>query len=221
MNFRPVQNFKGGRALVVMERTGREGALEPTLAKLGVSCEYLPIIDGRTQIDLAALQADRDILFVDGDLDGALTIELDPLANLPPVPVIGLVGVEAPSRLKALANLGATSFLRKPVHGGAVYTSLFMGINQFLLRRQMQQRLQTLEDLRRGRRSLLRAVVMRMKETGLDEDGAYDQLRRESMRARQSLELYCEDLLTRRARPPDQTGNTGSPPQRRGDQRAM
>lgn len=221
MNFRPVQNFKGGRALVVMERTGREGALEPTLAKLGVSCEYLPIVDGRAQIDLAALQPERDILFVDGDLDGALTIELDALANLPPVPVIGLVGVEAPSRLKALANLGATSFLRKPVHGGAVYTSLFMGINQFLQRRQMQQRLQTLEDLRRGRRALLRAVVMRMKETGLDEDGAYDQLRRESMRARQSLELYCEDLLTRRARPPDQTGNTGSPPQRRGDQRAM
>jgi len=218
MTFRPVQNFKGGRALVVMERTGREGALEPTLAKLGVACEYPAIVDGRAQIELSALQPDRDILFVDGDLDGALSIELDPASHLPPVPVIGLVGVEAPSRLKALVNLGATSFLRKPVHGGAVYTSLFMGINQFLLRSGMQERLHDLEERRRGRRAVLRAVALRMQEAGLDVDGAYDQLRRESMRVRQNLELYCEDLLSRRARPPDQTDRL--PPQR-GNQRAM
>ncbi|MFL9498652.1 ANTAR domain-containing response regulator [Rhodopseudomonas palustris] len=221
MTFRPVQNFKGGRALVVMERTGREGALEPTLAKLGVSCEIAPIVDGRAQIDLASLVPDRDMLFVDGDLDGVLAIELNPLSQLPPVPVIGLVGVEAPSRLKALVNLGATAFLRKPVHGGAVYSALFMGINQFLLRGGMQERLQTLEERRRGRRGVLRAVVQRMRDSGLDEDGAYDQIRRESMRVRQSLESYCEDLLSRRARPPDSTGHTGTPPLHRGDKRAM
>ncbi|MGX7742620.1 ANTAR domain-containing response regulator [Rhodopseudomonas parapalustris] len=221
MTFRPVQNFKGGRALLVMERTGREGALEPTLAKLGVNCAALPIVDGRAQVDLASLQPDRDMLFVDGDLDGVLAIELNPLSHLPPVPVIGLVGVEAPSRLKALVNLGATAFLRKPVHGGAVYSALFMGINQFLLRGGMQERLQTLEERRRGRRAVLRAVVQRMQDSGLDEDGAYDQIRRESMRVRQSLESYCEDLLSRRASPPDSTGHTGAPPLHRGDKRAM
>ncbi|UYO51221.1 ANTAR domain-containing protein [Rhodopseudomonas palustris] len=221
MTFRPVQNFKGGRALLVMERTGREGALEPTLAKLGVSCEALQIVDGRAQLDMASLQPDRDMLFVDGDLDGVLAIELNPLSHLPPVPVIGLVGVEAPSRLKALVNLGATAFLRKPVHGGAVYSALFMGINQFLLRGGMQERLQTLEERRRGRRAVLRAVVQRMRDSGLDEDGAYDQIRRESMRVRQSLESYCEDLLSRRASPPDSTGHTGDPPLHRGDKRAM
>ncbi|PZA11811.1 ANTAR domain-containing protein [Rhodopseudomonas palustris] len=221
MTFRPVQNFKGGRALLVMERTGREGALEPTLAKLGVTCEAAPIVDGRAQLDLASLQPDRDMLFVDGDLDGVLAVELNPLSHLPPVPVIGLVGVEAPSRLKALVNLGATAFLRKPVHGGAVYSALFMGINQFLLRGGMQERLQTLEERRRGRRAVLRAVVQRMRDSGLDEDGAYDQIRRESMRVRQSLESYCEDLLSRRARPPDSTGHTGDPPLHRGDKRAM
>src|SRR5207253_1014039 len=83
-------------------------------------------------------------------------------SRLPPVPVIGLVGVEAPSRLKALVNLGATSFLRKPVHGGAVYTSLFMGINQFLLRAEMYERLQDLEERRRGRRAVIRAVILLM-----------------------------------------------------------
>src|SRR5256886_3843626 len=171
--------FQGGRALVVIGRGGREGALESTLAKLGVTTEYPDIVGGRAQIDVGGLQPERDILFVDGDLEGAVAIEVNPASRLPPVPVIGLVGVEAPSRLKALVNLGATSFLRKPVHGGAVYTSLFMGINQFLLRSDMYARLQDLELRRRGRRAVIRAVVLLMQQNGLDEEGAYSQLRRE------------------------------------------
>jgi AmiR/NasT family two-component response regulator len=202
MSFRLLQNFKGGRAIIVAKRSGWEATLETTLAKLGVTSEYPDIIAGRVQIDLRALQPERDIFFIDGDLEGAVAIEVDAASRLPPVPVIGLVGVEAPSRLKALVNLGATSFLRKPVHGGAVYTSLFMGVNQFLLRSDMYSRLQDLEERRRGRRALVRAIILLM-QSGLDEDAAYSQLRRESMRARQSLELYCEDLLSRRVKPPD------------------
>jgi AmiR/NasT family two-component response regulator len=221
MTPRLLQNFKGGRALVVTARCGREGTLETTLAKLGVSTEYPEIVGSRAQIDVTSLQAERDILFIDGDLEGAVAIEIDPASRLPPVPVIGLVGVEAPSRLKALVNLGATSFLRKPVHGGAVYASLFMGINQFLLRSDMYARLQDLEVRRRGRRSVIRAILHLMQQNGCDVDSAYSQLRRESMRVRQSLELYCEEFLSRRAKPPDTTGRTTSITLQGGDKRAM
>jgi AmiR/NasT family two-component response regulator len=209
MTFRLLQNFKGGRALIVTAR--QETVLETTLAKLGVVSEYPQIECGRAQIDVATLQPERDILFIDGDLEGAVAIDLDAGSRLPPVPVIGLVGVEAPSRLKALVNLGATSFLRKPVHGGAVYSSLFMGINQFLLRAEMNGRLQSLEQRRRGRRAVVRSIILLMQEGGLDEDGAYSQLRRESMRARQSLEQYCEEFLSRRAHPPDNSGRATLP----------
>jgi AmiR/NasT family two-component response regulator len=217
MTSRLLQNFKGGRALVVIGRSGREGVLESTLAKLGVTTEYPDIFGGRAQIDVGSLQPERDILFVDGDLEGAVAIEVNPASRLPPVPVIGLVGVEAPSRLKALVNLGATSFLRKPVHGGAVYTSLFMGINQFLLRSDMYARVQDLEGRRRGRR----AVILLMQENGFDEEGAYSQLRRASMRARQNLELYCEEFLSRRANPPDTTGRATSTTLQGGTKQAM
>jgi AmiR/NasT family two-component response regulator len=221
MTSRLLQNFKGGRALIVAARGGRETTLEATLAKLGVSSEYPEIIGGRAQIDIASLQVERDILFVDGDLEGALAIEVNPASRLPPVPVIGLVGVEAPSRLKALVNLGATSFLRKPVHGGAVYTSLFMGINQFLLRSETFARLQDLEMRRRGRRAVIRAVILLMQRNGLDEEGAYSQLRRESMRARQNLELYCEEFLSRRARPPDTSDRASGITLQGGNKQAM
>jgi AmiR/NasT family two-component response regulator len=221
MTSRLLQNFKGGRALVVTGRCGWEGTLETTLAKLGVAFEYPEIVGGRAQIDVASLQPERDILFVDGDLEAAVAIEVNPVSRLPPAPVIGLVGVEAPSRLKALVNLGATSFLRKPVHGGAVYTSLFMGINQFLLRSDMYARFQDLEGRRRGRRSVIRAVILLMQQNRLDEEGAYSRLRRESMRARQNLELYCEEFLSRRAEPPDIPGRTTSITLQGGNKQAM
>lgn len=222
MTSRLLQNFKGGRALVVTVRAGWETTLETTLAKLGVSTEYPDIVGGRAQIDIGSLQVDRDILFIDGDLEGAVAIEVNAVSRLPPVPVIGLVGVEAPSRLKALVNLGATSFLRKPVHGGAVYTSLFMGINQFLLRSDMYARLQDLEGRRRGRRAVIRAVILLMQQDALDEEGAYSQLRRESMRVRQNLELYCEEFLSRRAKhPPDIPGRATSITLRGGTKQAM
>jgi hypothetical protein len=101
MTFRLLQNFKGGRALVITRRVGWESTLETTLAKLGMTCDFPEIVDGRAQIDVATLSPERDILFVDGDLDGVVAIEVEPVSKLPPVPVIGLVGVEAPSRLKA------------------------------------------------------------------------------------------------------------------------
>jgi AmiR/NasT family two-component response regulator len=221
MTSRLLQNFKGGRALVVIGRGGREVALDSTLAKLSVTTEYPDIVGGRAQIDVGSLQPERDILLVDGDLEGAVAIEVNPVSRLPPVPVIGLVGVEAPSRLKALVNLGATSFLRKPVHGGAVYTSLFMGINQFLLRSDMYARVQDLEGRRRGRRAVIRAVIVLMQENALDEEGAYSQLRRESMRARRNLELYCDEFLSRRASSPDIPGRATSISLRGGVKQAM
>jgi AmiR/NasT family two-component response regulator len=221
MTFRPVQNFKGSRALVVIDRSGRGCTLESTLAKLGVVCAYPEIACGRAQIDPNCLQPERDILIVDGDLGDVLAIEVNAASRLPPVPVIGLVGVEAPSRLKALVNLGATAFLRKPVHGGSVYSSLFMGINQFLLRSDAHAKLQALEMRRRGRRAVLRAVIQLMHETDVNDDLAYSQLRRESMRARQTLELYCEEFLNRRARPPDASVRTNGLAQEGHNKRAI
>lgn len=221
MTFRLLQNFKGSRALVITRPSGWEGTLETTLAKLGMACEFPTVTDGKAELDVAALSPDRDILFVDGDLDQAVALEVGPVSKLPPVPVIGLVGVEAPGRLKALVNLGATAFLRKPVHGGAVYTALFMGINQFLMRSDMDARLRDLEERRRGRRAVLRATIRLMREQGLDEDTAYSELRRESMRRRQSLERFCEELLSRWAETPDISDRTTSITLQGGNKQAM
>lgn len=196
---RLLQNFNGGRAHIVTASLTAVEALHATLGKLGVSASFPALVDGRAELDLGALQAERDILFVDGDLDNPVALAIDAGSRQPPVPVIGLVGVEAPSRLKHLVNLGATAFLRKPVQGAAVYTALFLGINQYLLRGDLGARLDDLDRRRRGRRAVVKAIIVRMKEAGVDDDEAYEWLRRESMRSRLALEDYCEAFMKTRA----------------------
>lgn len=203
---RLLQNFNGGRAHIITPSLSAVEALQATLGKLGVTANYPHIVDGRAAIDLAAMHPERDILFIDGDLDDTVSVEVDPASRQPPVPVIGLVGVEAPSRLKHLVNLGATAFLRKPVQGAAVYTALFLGINQFLLRGDLRGRLDDMDRRRRGRRAVVKAIIARMRDSGMGDDDAYDWLRRESMRSRQSLEDYCEAFMKVRGQALDEPG---------------
>jgi len=200
---RLIQNFSGNRALVVTEspRTMVEN-LEPTLNKLGLSVEFLALNSGKADLTAFDVQPDREILFVDGDLASPLDIDPSSGAPLPSAPIIGLVGMETPGRLKALMTLGATAFLRKPVHSGVVYSALFLGINEFLRLRFLEARLEEHEKRRRGRRFLIKAMMHLMAERDVDDDQAYEILRLESMRSRQTIEDYCEAFLAIRSHLP-------------------
>jgi AmiR/NasT family two-component response regulator len=117
------------------------------------------------------------------------------ISRLPPAPIIGLLGVSAPSRLKALMRAGATSFLRKPIHGAAVYPALFVGVNEYRRHRHLENLLEDQERRRRGRRDVVKAIIRTMTEYGIDDDEAYDLLRRRSMKTRKTMEDLCKDLI--------------------------
>lgn len=188
-----VQNFIGYRSMVVTESPAAVTQLEATLSKLGLSTIYPEIDGGRVEIKEEWLAGDQSVLFIDSDVN--VSLEMPGAENLPRLPVIGIVGHQAPSRLKSLVRLGITATLRKPVHGGSVYTALFMGINEFRRRRAVMLELDAHERRRRGRRHLVKAIIAVMNSTGCNEDQAYDRLRRESMRRRLSLEDYCDAFI--------------------------
>ena len=131
-------------------------------------------------------------MFLDADQAINPAPLLHPGANLSAAPVIGIVGVEAPSRLKLLAEAGATAILRKPVQGATVYSALFLGVNNYRRLRSAEARLAIGDRKRRGRRFLIKAVVALVQARGLSDDDAYAELRRESMRRRLDLEEFCE-----------------------------
>jgi AmiR/NasT family two-component response regulator len=191
---RLLQNFSGGRGIVVTDRASSLDVLTTTLERLGVTTNPADIVGSVADIDLATLQPDRSIVFIDGDISDGAALPLSAIGRLPPAPVIGLLGVSAPSRLKALMRAGATSFLRKPIHVAAVYPALFVGINEYRRHRHLETLLEDQERRRRSRRDVVKAIIRTMSEYGIDDDEAYDLLRRRSMRMRLTMEDLCKDL---------------------------
>ncbi len=188
---RLIQNFRGMRGVLWGGPTMAAETLQATLVRLGMTPVRMQDIDAQ------ALDCGRDVLFVDGDcsLDPALIGHAG--CTVPRAPAVGLVGVEAPSRLRALSDLGVTAFLRKPVHAAAVYSSLFLAVNGYRRLRNLELQLAEHDRRRRGRRFLIKAVVALMQASGMTDDEAYAQLRRESMRLRMGVEDYAEMLVLR------------------------
>jgi AmiR/NasT family two-component response regulator len=192
---RLLQNFNGNRAIVVTDRASAMETLVTALERLGVAAGVADIVGSVGDIDLADLQAERDIIFIDGDIGDLAMLPLSAVGRLPPAPVIGVIGVSAPSRLKALMRAGATSFLRKPIHSAAVYPALFVGVNEYRRHRHLEVLLEDQERRRRGRRDVVKAIIRVMSDYGLDDDAAYDLLRRRCMATRQTMEDLCRDLV--------------------------
>ena len=188
---RLVQNFRHLRGIVWGGPATAADTLQTTLARLGMS------LVRAQDADLIALDCNRDVIFADGDCDLDPALIRRPGTTLPPAPTIGLVGVEAPSRLKMLDELGATAFLRKPIHAAAVYSSLFLAVNGYHRLRLQELALAEHDRRRGGRRFVIKAVVHLVQTAGLSDDAAYARLRRESMRVRRSLEEYCESWMAR------------------------
>lgn len=186
---RLIQNFRRARGVLWAGPDFNADTLERSLVRLGVSLTRVE------QIDAAALDPDRDIIFLDADqqINPFVLLRADTCTTA--APVIGLVGVEAPSRLRLLAEAGATAILRKPIASATVYSALFLGVNNYRRLQSAETRLAIVNRKRRGRRYLIKAIVAMIQERGLGDDEAYAALRRESMRRRLDLEEFCESLF--------------------------
>lgn len=186
---RLIQNFRRSRGILWAGADFNAETLERTLLNLGVSLTRIE------QVDLAALDHNRDIFFVDADQPISPATLLEPGTSVPTAPVVGIVGVEAPSRLKLLSEAGATAFLRKPVQAAAIYSVLFLGVNTYRRLRCLELRLAEQDRKRHGRRFVIKAVVALVQAHGISDDDAYARLRRESMRQRAGIEEFCETLF--------------------------
>ncbi|MDX3926096.1 MAG: ANTAR domain-containing protein [Shinella sp.] len=194
-----VQNFSRRRALIVTNDTRACETLISTSRKLGLDVQRCEAAAADILLLLQSLDPAQDILFIDGDLNCFQELFASPGFALPPAPVIGMVGVEAPSRLRALMQVGATAFLSKPVHTSAVFSALYLSVNEFEQKATLRRSVEELERRRRARRHVIKAVALVMKSHALDDEGAFTLLRKESMRARMSLESYCEYVAQRSA----------------------
>ncbi len=135
-----------------------------------------------------------DFLFFDADMGFDEQFPWSP--GTAPMPLIALIGSEAPGRVAWALSTGATAQLLKPVGDGGAYSALLIARTAFEAR---QALVAEAEDLRRRlgeRQTVVRAVLHLMQRTG-SESAAYDALRAEAMAARITLEEAAARVLAR------------------------
>lgn len=143
-------------------------------------------------LDLAANPV--DLVFVDADQgwDGLL-----PWKNgEAPVPVVALLGSEAPGRIAWAMEQGAGALISKPVVASAVYPALVMAGSVHVERQAVRARIAHLEERLKLRPIVHGAMRAVMLAQNVDEETAYGWIRDAAMRRRLAIEHVAAAIVT-------------------------
>ncbi len=172
-------NFRGCHALVLHRSDNNSETLIRQLESLGLTARRKWPADNVTAEGV-------DVVFFDADLgfDGLFAWP----ASRAPIPLIAVMGSEAPGRIEWTLAQGPSAYLIKPIGSTGVFSTLAIAFRTF----EMQQRLQrTLADLTRrveARPILFKAILVVMEDFGVGDAEAYQLLRTNSMKRRVSIE---------------------------------
>jgi AmiR/NasT family two-component response regulator len=181
-----IPNFRGARALVLHPQDHNCGAIAEQLGRLGVSA-WVRWPAERVSTDGA------DIVFFDVDLgfEGLFGWP----AGQAPVPLVAILGSEAPGRIEWMLAQAPSAYLSKPIGSTGVFSTLAIAMHNFALRRAREDTLRRLEERLQMRGVLLRATLELMRRHGIEEQAALSMLRAESMRRRTTLEAVSAWVL--------------------------
>lgn len=198
-----IQSFARRKATIISTSKECIDRLQNTLIKIGVQLRRVEDTVDTPCFQDYPLVANEDVIFLDGDLSGTLNVPLHPHTGFPVVPIIGMVGSEAPSRLGRLMSNGVTSFIKKPIHVDTVFSTLFLAINTHNDRIALAEKIAELEERRKERRYVIKAVAILMQHFSVDDEKAYDMLRRQSMHEQTTIEMFSRKVIERQSQSVD------------------
>ena len=181
--------FTGLRALVLHRSGDTTERLGRQLAVLGLrfDVQWLP---------LKATDPAPDLVLVDADEGWSELLPWGQGRN--PVPVLALLGSEAPGRIAWALEQGAQAIIAKPVVASAVFPALVMATRFHADACRTAAHIADLEERIRLRPLVLRAVEAIMKKRHCDEAAAYRALQKAAMRHRLPLEQVAASVLSGR-----------------------
>ena len=113
-----------------------------------------------------------------------------------PMPMIALIGSEAPGRIEWALGIGAHAQILKPVGDSGVYSALLIARDAFDARRDLSARITDLQARLDDRQSVVQAVVL-LASRGMTEADAYAELRQMAMRWRTTVEAAAHRVIAR------------------------
>lgn len=180
-------NFRGLRATILSGDSANAERLAEILERLGF------IVSGMGQIGGGVGNLPpSDLVFLDADEEIAPAL-LEGLGN--DLPMIALIGNEAPSRLARVVRFGCSSHILKPIRHSGVYSAIVLAISRHEHQRRTDEDLAALRQRLAGRRLVMKAVIKQMHLCAIDEDTAYDLLRKSAMERRISIEAVARMAL--------------------------
>ncbi|MEZ2329704.1 ANTAR domain-containing response regulator [Mesorhizobium sp. RCC_202] len=179
-------NFVSWRAAILHRSDDSIERLKRQLERLGVTVlvQWKPLDLAETPADIVLVDADQgwdDLLPWDGD-DA-------------PVPVVALLGSEAPGRIAWALAKGAGAIMAKPVVAASVYPALVLATHAHHERTAVKARIAGLEERLRLRPIVHDAMRSIMAAQGGDEDGAYRTLCRLAMQRRLTVEHVAAAIV--------------------------
>ncbi len=178
-----IQQLGGARATILHRPHANVLALTRQLHAIG-----LVVDEAWPELGAQALAA--DFIFFDADM--GYDAQFPWAAGESPMPMIAMIGSEAPGRIEWSLQMGAHAQLLKPITGSGVYSAVLIARDAFDRQRALAAQIADLKRRLDERQTVVRAV-MQLAALGKTEAEAYDQLRRMAM----SWQISIEDAALR------------------------
>lgn len=173
-----IPNLGGATAFILHRPHATVNAIARQLAAIGlVATDCWP--------DLPADVLAADFVFFDADM--GFDQQFPWQAGEAPMPMIALIGSEAPGRIEWALSHNADAQLIKPIGNGGVYSALLIARQGFEARRRLAEEIAALRQRVGERQTIVRAVAA-LSAQGIDDERAYGQLRSLAMSWQISLE---------------------------------
>ncbi|GAB4383088.1 ANTAR domain-containing response regulator [Albidovulum sp.] len=180
MKRRPIRipNLGGAQAIILHRPHATVQALTRQLTAIGLRV---------TQVwpELGPEGMAADYIFFDADMGHDAMFPWEP--GQPPVPMIALIGSEAPGRIEWSMKAGAHAQLLKPVGDSGAYSALLIARDAFDAQKALSAEIADLRRRLEERQTVVRAVTL-LAARGKSEAEAYAQLRKMAMAWRISFE---------------------------------
>jgi AmiR/NasT family two-component response regulator len=185
---RPIPSFVGWRALVAHRPHANVDAILLQFERLGISAtQCWPEIAGQPDL------SEWNVLVIDADMGYDAQFPWQPGAA--PMPIIALIGSEAPGRVSWAMNQGADAQLLKPIGSAGLYSALVIARHSFAQRTALAGEIASLRMRLQSREVVAEATALLMVRDNISSRAAFQKLRMQAMSERRAIELSAEELV--------------------------
>ncbi len=174
-------NFDGWRALILHRPHQNVDALFAQCARIGIAAEQAwPDFPGDRSAE------EFNVLLIDADMGH--DEQFPWRQGEAPLPMIALIGSEAPGRIAWTIAQGADAQLLKPIGSAGLYSALMVASHSFVRRRALDRDVAALKDRLARRQELAEATALLMLRKNCGASEAYQHLRLTAMSRSCSIE---------------------------------